>query len=201
MVFIMRAYEKHRDAKNGFLLLAVLCLISCGQQTDDFGFQIKQIDSRTTTSKLNVVIHQKMTLSDEAEEALKHGVPLSIETRIKLREVDSGNTISSTARQFQIRFLPLTEDYQLTTLKPESIITRPRLRHILAELSNVELSLPLAAGSNENLAISARSILIKEKLPATMRLPVLFSRQWKHDTGWKNAPVSSSPETVNTFIP
>ena len=167
----------------------MLLIAGCSPAATDFGFSLDRIETHLTAGALEVVVHQTLVLSREARDALDHGVPLFIQTELVLRQAGSGQDLKQVHRDFEIHYLPLSSLYQLTTVQPFSVSTFPRLRHVLAELSTVRFSLaekPLAAGQFE---LRVRSFLDKRHMPPPMRLPMLFSSQWQHDSGWRTWPL------------
>ena len=169
-----------RIARSGAVL--ALLLVACSPAPRDFGFSLDGIESHTTAGTLEVVVHQKLVLSREARNALDHGVPLAIQTELALRHVGSRDDIRQIHRNFEIHYLPLSDRYQLTTIQPFRVSTFPRLRHVLAELATVKFT--------GKLELRVRSFLDKQRMPPPMRLPMLFSSQWQHDSGWRTWPLA-----------
>jgi len=163
-----------------------MLLAGCSQADRSFGFSLERLESKEAGGVLNVVVYQKLALSEEARTALDHGVPLSIRTELALRPRGSHRAIQQEHREFEIRYLPLSSRYQLTTVQPFSVHTFPRLRHALAELASVRFMLPAQTGDAGQFELRARSLLDKRHMPPPMRLLVWFSSQWQHDSGWQN---------------
>jgi len=178
--------------KPGLVALCVvaLALPGCSSEKADFGFSIESIEARAGPDALNVVIHQQLTLSTEAKDALDHGVPLAIRTELELQLAGSSENISQARREFEIRYLPLSNRYQLITRQPSSVHTYPRLRHVLAELGTVSISLMPGLLPPGDYQLRARSLLDKQNMPPPMRLPAWFSKQWKLDSGWQSWPLT-----------
>jgi len=172
------------------MALALMLFASCSAGETDFGFRLYRIDSHLTTEALDVVVHQKLILSQEARNALNHGVPLVIETQLALRPAGSWQNIQETHKDFEIRYLPLSKRYQLTTSQPHRVSTFPRLRHVLAELAAVNFALPVKSMPAGEYELRARSYLDKRDIPPPMRLPVWFSARWHHDSGWHSWPLT-----------
>jgi hypothetical protein len=191
MGFITQSCERFPDWQRQLVVFLMLFLVGCAQEQADFGFNIEAIESRVSSVGIKVLVEQKLILSQEAQDALRHGVPLDIQTRVALRKKGSGRDVSSASRGFQIRYLPLSKHYQLTASRPHEVITRPRLRHILAKLSAIELTVP-GGPWHDSMDIRVRSELDSSHLPSPMRLPTLFSPQWKHDSGWQSWPAEPS---------
>jgi hypothetical protein len=178
--------------KHGFWLcaLATLLLPACSDRNGDFGFELTGLQSQVSGHRLRVELEQKIRLSQEARTALQNGVPLHLEVRAELETADE--TITA-GRSFEIRYMPLSDHYQLSSNQPAYVRTFPRLRHALAELAAVELELPLLDVADGEYPLSARSWLEKRRLPAPMRLPAWFSPNWQHDSGWHTWTVSIAP--------
>lgn len=144
-----------------------------------------------------LVVHQQVTLSREAREALEHGVPLVIRIDGLLKPPRGAQTGTvHLQRCFVIRHLPLSGHYQLAggdDDRPPR--TYPRLRHALAGLAEIELILPPGPASRGAWEAQARTRLVKRELPAPMRLPAWFSPRWRHDSGWLTQSVSLPERT------
>jgi hypothetical protein len=165
------------------LLLFAPVLAACADRNGDFGFELQGIQTRVSGQQLRVTLDQEVKLSPDAREALENGVPIYIEIQADL-EAAGGHSVST--QQFEIRYMPLSDHYQLSSDQPAHSRTFPRLRHALAELSELELVLPLANVPAGEYRLRARSRLEKQKLPAPMRLPAWFSPNWQHDSGWQS---------------
>ncbi len=175
------------------LSMAVFLLAGCGQQTDvDYGFNIDQVTVRSAFQSLSVNLQQELVLSQQAREALEHGVTLTIMLEMELRNDNNMIVMQRDTRRFQLRYLPLSERYQLSEESSDELKSFPRLRHMLAELSVLNIHLvtgPLPAGSYE---LRTRIRLDESRLPAPMQLPVWFSSQWQHDSEWSVWPFKVS---------
>jgi hypothetical protein len=173
------------------IALVVLLISGCSQDERAFGFSLERVETSQAAGELNVVVHQKLALSREAQEALNHGVPLSFRTELALRPAGSRRDIQQ-HKDFEIRYLPLSDRYQLTTVQQHSVRTFPRLRHVLAEISSVSFTLPVKPAPAAQFELRARSLLDRRRMPPPMRLPVLFSSQWQHDSGWRTWKLSDT---------
>ena len=176
--------------KRACCLASLLLLLGCGDRSGDFGFKLSRVESRVSGQQLTVELSQKISLSQEARSALENGVPLHLEVRAELETPQ--DTIVAT-RRFEIRYMPLSDHFRLSSGQPAYVRTFPRLRHVLAELSEVELLLPLQGLEGGEYQLKARSWLEKRKLPAPMRLPAWFAPNWQHDSGWQSWTISVQP--------
>lgn len=174
------------------VVASLLLLVACKEQKGDFGFTVKGVETRVTGQQLKIMLEQKISLSPEARTALTNGVPLHLEVRA---ELETGSGTLSASRRFEIRYMPLSDHYQLSSGQPSFVRTYPRLRHALADLSEVELTMSLPQVTAGSYDLQTRSWLDKRKLPAPMRLPAWFSPSWQHDSGWQSWSISISTPT------
>ena len=169
------------------LLAGCLTLSACAPTDDDFGFSIKRIDAAVTDETLRVTVRQSLDLSAKTREALRHGVPISIQTTVAARAAGAGRDAATTQRITEIRYLPLSDHYRLADDAGRTR-TFPRLRHVLAALSELELELAsLPRDRRGAIEIRARSTLLRRALPPPMQLPTWLSADWKHDSGWHSS--------------
>jgi len=175
------------------LSFAVFFLAGCGQENAaDYGFIIKDVSVSRVYQALNIRLQQELALSQQAREALEHGVTLTISLEMELRNDNQMIVVRREARRFQLRYLPLSERYQLSEEETDELQTFSRLRYLLSAIDdlNVQLSTgPLPPGGYE---LRARIRLDKSRLPAPMQLPVWFSSQWQHDSEWSVWPFKVS---------
>jgi len=177
------------------MLFTALNLAACSDPAADSRFVLQQVNALWTNGRLSVISEQKLVLSDEARDALTHGVPLSLAWELRLRSVNSQTRVVEESRHYEIRYLPLSDHFQLAYSDETSVKTFPRLRHVLAELSTLNLSITtgvLPAGEYELLV---RMRLDQGRMPPPMRLPVLLSSKWRHDSSWSSWPLMIEPET------
>jgi hypothetical protein len=167
-------------------------LISCaacnGPETGGL-FELRRVDAAWDNGHVTVAYEQRLQLSSEARNALVHGVPLTIEVEVIMRDTSNQNRVGSNTAFYEIRYLPLSEFYQVSGLQDDEVRTFPRLRHALAELATLELSFDTGALPAGQYELLARSRLDKSRMPPPMRLPALFSGQWEHDSAWTSWPV------------
>lgn len=175
------------------LLLLLLALSACSDPAAGKRFELTRVAAHWANGRLDVTCEQKLALSPEAREALLHGVPLTIELELMLREAGNKTRVANEASSHEIRYLALSDHYQLSG--PGEVRTFPRLRHVLAALSSMDVSFEtgvLPAGEYELLA---RTRLDQVKMPPPMRLPVLLSAKWRHDSSWSSWPLEIEPGT------
>ena len=194
MGFSMPACAKTPESSSVLLLVVALTLSACSDPAADGRFELSRVEARWTNGWINVSCEQHLSLSNEARNALIHGVPLTIQLELLLRNSDSQARVGNETYDYEIRYLPLSDHYQLALPGAGTIRTFPRLRHALAELSSLNVSFEtgvLPAGDYELLA---RTRLDQQTMPPPMRLPVLLSSKWRHDSSWSSWPLEIEPE-------
>ena len=173
--------------------VGVFCLAGCGQgDVVDYGFTINTVTVRTAYQALDVHLQQGLEVSEQAREALEHGVTLVVALELELRNDNKMIVMQRDARYFQLRYLPLSERYQLSEEETGELQTFSRLRHLLAAIGDLNIHLatgPLPSGSYE---LRTRIRLDESRLPAPMRLPAWLSAQWQHDSEWSVWPFKIS---------
>ena len=174
------------------VLLAATLLAACEQQALGYGFVIKDVSVSRGYQSLDIGLQQDLTLSQQAVEALHHGVTLTLRLELELRNDNNMIVVRRETRRFHIRYLPLHERYQLTEDESEKLQPFSRLRHVLAAIDDLNVQFatgPLPPGNYE---LRTRIRLDESLLPAPMQLPALFSSQWQHDSEWSVWPFEVS---------
>jgi hypothetical protein len=189
MDFSMPACVKKPEWAWFFAFAAMLLSAGCSGQADSGRFEVTQVEPSWASGRFHVISEQRLTLSSEARNALIHGVPLTVELELLLRDASEKTRVANNTSSYEIRYLPLSEHYQLALPGERKLMTFPRLRHVLAELSRIDISFEtgsLPAGEYELLA---RIRLDKKKMPPPMRLPALLSSEWRHESEWTFWPL------------
>ena len=177
-------------------LLAILAAVAgCGSAATGGQFEISAVEARWASGRLDIRCEQSLRLSETARNALGRGVPLTVELDLVLRRAVNQAELARKRSDYEIRFLPMSEHYQVSRLADGQVRTYPRLRHALAGLGRLELSIDtgvLPAGDYELLA---RTRLDRGRMPPPMRLPVLFDGRWAHASPWTAWPLVIDPES------
>jgi hypothetical protein len=194
MGFSMPACVKTPESSSVLLLVVALALSACSDPAAEGRFELSRVEAKWTNGWMNVTCEQQLSLSNEARNALTHGVPLTVQLELLLRNSGSQTRAGNETYSYEIRYLPMSDHYQLSLSGADTVRTFPRLRHVLAELSNLNVSFEtgvLPAGDYELLA---RTRLDQQRMPPPMRLPVLLSSKWRHDSSWSSWPLEIEPE-------
>jgi hypothetical protein len=194
MGFSMPACVKTPESALVFLLVVALALTACSEPAADGRFELSRVEARWTNGWLNVTCEQHLSLSNEARNALIHGVPLTVQLELLLRNSGSQARVGNETYNYEIRYLPLSDHYQLSLSGTDTIKTFPRLRHVLAELSNLNVSFETGIIPAGDYELLARTQLDQQRMPPPMRLPVLLSSKWRHDSSWSSWPLEIEPE-------
>jgi hypothetical protein len=167
------------------LSLALLALSACGQNDEaDYAFTINNVSVGSAYQSLNVRLQQKLELSQQAREALEHGVTLTIRLEMELHNDNNMIVVRRNTSHFQLRYLPLSERYQMSEEESGELKTFSRLRHLLAAIDNLNIQLPTGPLPSGSYELRTRISLDESRLPTPMQLPAWFSSQWRHDSEW-----------------
>lgn len=175
------------------LILISAGLSACGSKAEGGSFEVSHVEARWANGRMNVSYEQNLKLSQEAQNALVHGVPLTLEFELILRDAETQTRVKKSKSRHEIRFLPLSEHYQLSEDEGQHVQTFPRLRHALAALGRSELTVETGALPGGEYELLVRSYLDKHDMPPPMRLPVLFSPRWNHESAWTSWPLEIRP--------
>ncbi len=186
----MRYYAK--PLSTILLIAATVLAAGCLQQPVGYGFVIGDVSVSRGYQSLNIHLRQELELSDQARDALQHGVTLTIRLDMELRNDNNMIVVRREGRRYLIRYLPLSEYYQLNEVETDKLQSFTRLRHVLAAIGDLNVQIatgPLPPGSYE---LRTRIRLDENMLPGPMQLPALFSSQWQHDSEWSVWPFEIS---------
>ena len=190
----MPGYARPAEPRIVFLLLIALALAcGCARQDGTPRFEIQNVDLDWSNGVLNVELQQNLALSNEARDALDNGVPLTLQLELILRDTASQTHIEEHRADYEIRYLPLSKLFQLTLPGGDEIRTFPRLRHLLADLSDLRFTLRTGVLPEGHFELMARTRIDRQKIPLSMRLPTLFDAEWIHDSAWSSWPLEISP--------
>ena len=154
----------------------------------DYGFIINEVSISRGYQSLNVHIQQGLELSQQAREALEHGVTLTINLEMELRNDNNMIVMRRDTSRFHLRSLPLSERYQFVNEKTGEVRAFSRLRHLLAVIDDLNVQLPTGPLPSGSYELRTRISLDESRLPAPMQLPVWLSPQWNHDSEWSVWP-------------
>ena len=174
-------------------VLALGLCSACGAPAEQARFRIENLAATWSNGEIDVRIEQRIDLDEEARDALRHSVPLTITLELVLRGAESRSRLHRLQRHYEIRYLPLSERWQLRDGDDGPTRTFPRLRHVLTDLRRVDLNLETGALPGGEYELLVRSYLDQQRMPPPMRLPALFQERWDHASGWTVWPLDIEP--------
>lgn len=177
-------------------LLYVAVLISACQApagdtiaADDNGWlHLDQAHAQAYAERVELDSGFDLELSRDAEQALHQGIPLhlAIDLRIARHHRFWAWLVEEQRQVWRISYLPLSRQYVLTNPQGERA-TFSRLRHLRAALRqphHFQLAWPPDTPPGTNFQVQLRAAIDIQALPSPLRLPALFSRQWRLRSGW-----------------
>lgn len=192
----MRPCARQAEVRRATRWAAALSLLltACGDSSESGRLELRDVEARWSNGRMEVRFEQDLQLSPEARNALVHGVPLTLGVELVLRDAKTQARVRRNKSFYEIRYLPLSEHYQLSGPGDENLRTFPRLRHALADLADLEVRFETGALPSGEYELLARCFLDKQKMPPPMRLPVMFSPRWKHESAWSSSQLEIRPE-------
>ena len=115
---------------------------------------------------------------------------LTISLDMELRNDTNMIAAKRDSRRFSLRYLSLSERYQVTEEETGELQVFPRLRHLLAAFDNLNVQLPTGPLPAGDYHLRTRIRLDERRLPAPMQLPAWLSSQWQHDSEWSVWPLT-----------
>lgn len=191
----MQGYARHAEHRRATLvaLLSLGLCAACDASRDDTRFDIDDLVASWSNGRIDVRVEQRIEFSEEARDALRHSVPLTVAVEVILRDAQSRSRLHRFERHYEIRYLPLSQRFQLSTDGDAPPRSFPRLRHALADLGRLDLTYETGVLPGGEYELLARSYLDRERMPPPMRLPALFSPHWDHASDWTARPLHVEP--------
>lgn len=172
----------------GTTLIASLLL--CGAAHAQF--IVEAVDAQQVDEQVRVTVRLDLSLTDAAERALAHGVPLIVVHEIALKK--NGwlwdRTRRQTSERHRLRYHALSGQYVVE--RNDVILDTFRtvsdaLEFIDAASATFDAPAPAPAYS-----VAVRSRIDINALPAPLRPTALFSPQWRLSSRWSQWPVNVS---------
>lgn len=179
--------DRRRAASWLFPCCLSLALVApgCTQSQKDFGIRLSDLSATESQVGIRIEARQDIRLSGEARDALRNGVPLKIRVDMALQKSGQWSATQDESIFYEIQYLPLSDRFQLSgPLPDDQPRSFPRLRHIIAEMASIDWQLDAISDGPGQYNLSMRSQLDRGSMPGPMQLPMLFSSQWAHDSGW-----------------
>ncbi len=143
----------------------------------------------------------ELGLSEATIDALRSGVPLTISVDFRLGRRYSGwaRELRTQSYHWRIRYLPLSEHYALENPITNSTENYQRLRTLLTALrvpSWYATQVEMDEIVDNKYQMQVRTRLNRLQLPPPLRLPALFSAEWRLSDRWHTLliPVPDLPD-------
>lgn len=177
------------------LVSLAVTLVACSGTTDMGEIRVTRasVDTAGTGSRLRASI--RYDFSDSVLDALHHGVPLTVEWDLELRQKRSW-LWDGTRRRIQqaatLSFRSLSERYVVTYSLTEQSQVFPSLGSALQALGTVDepVFLDLKPEDEAPMYLRMRSRLDLASLPPPLQLPALMSSDWRTRSSWFQWPLS-----------
>ncbi len=168
-------------------LSLLLALGGCDLRSNDL-FRVENVTIEAAGADLGLDLTLDLRLSDRTTRGISSGVPVTLVLSLELRDSNNLALIAMQKYRYEIRYLPMSERFQLTELDSGRARTYPRLRHVLRALMSLQLEFETPTLARGDFELRARMRLDKTTLPAPIQLPALIFGAWKHDTEWTQWP-------------
>jgi hypothetical protein len=175
----------------GLALLGWLALwMPCSVFAEDAYFSVRDARSQLKEGVYLLDANLVYRFSDSALEALHNGIPLVLETQIKVGRRRAWlwtDTVAALSQRYRLHYHALSDRYVIHNLNTDQRRSFATLDDALHELGSVR-GFPmldeklLRPGAEYSVAV--RAVLVIEELPTPMRLWAHVSDQWRHDSSW-----------------
>lgn len=196
MAFTMRCCANNRDRglrrrRAARIAALLLGLAVAAPAPADPGILVDDASNRLVNDIYVVDADITYELSEEAREALDHGVPLSFTVEIEFKERRDylwDEVVASNTQRLRLEYHALSRSYLVSNLTTRTRRSFPTLEDALkgmGEMREVAVSERrfLRAGAPEEGRI--RALLDIEALPAPLRPAAYLSPQWRLRSKWK----------------
>ena len=188
--------QKAADGRlfRGPALLLALLLQGCAAPQSSLYLGAARIDTRAATGLL--VLECDWRPSPEMLDALDHGIPLTLQFELsrERRGALGWRVQQRETHRLELRYFPLTRNYQLRDLGRELVRSFGVRAAALAAFSRMEL--PLGAASIRAVAPERQRLRIaldSAALPGALRLPALVDAAWRQavvERTWPGIPAA-----------
>ena len=165
----------------------ILFCAGCRPADPDVGRLVLDPAARWSEDRLLIDTGIDFLPSPAVREALEHGVDLQLDVEIRLarRHGPIAREIGRRSTPLRIRYLPLTEQWQLEENDETQIFPRFwLLREALAEPRSFDSGITRSQADEQPLQLQVRARINRDELPAPRHLPTLFSSEWHLGEPW-----------------
>ncbi len=177
------------------MALMVLPLLVCSQWSKAAGIQVGDINSVQVRDKVNLTARLDFQLSDEALNALDHGVALDIIIDMQALEQRRwlwDRTVASHSERFRLERQALTNHYLVThKYQRQSFLSLAEALQFIGTIRDYPLINTAELEADKQYHGRIRAWLDIESLPAPMRPTAYISSHWRIDSGWHEWPIQT----------
>ncbi len=159
------------------------------------GILVTRAETRLQDQEYMLNLHMEYNFSPTALEALDNGVPLTIDTHIKIRREGAWiweENLLDLHQLLLIRYQPLSRLYQVVSLPDghkQSFVTRAAAVGALGEINGLPLLRQDRLEQDEVYLMHIRVSLDIEALPLPLRPVAYLKPSWDLSSGWTKWPL------------
>ena len=156
-------------------ILCSIALAACASAPSAFVVRSAAVDADTLAARLEWRPDARVL------EALDNGIALQFDVRVKARGAATllgRPTLAVQTRHLQLRYFPLSRQYQLRDLDLNQARSYAARALALAALEDLRLPLPAWNGANAE-GFSLEISLDRDALPGALRMPALLVPAWR----------------------
>jgi hypothetical protein len=172
---------------------AILCFsFACFPANAEF--KVLDASTRLTDGVYRVYADIAFDFSDEAIEAMRNGVALTVSVDMQVLEVNRvwDQNVATVKAQYRIQAHALSRQYVTRDLSTGESTTYPDFDEMIARLGHID-GLPLlddhVLAPAAQYRVRLRASLERESLPTPLRLLAYFSSSWRLSSDWKTWPL------------
>lgn len=199
MAFFMRHYVRQviKPAGSFYRLMPLLVALSLipTTVTASQGFTIRSVETQLQKHVYLLDTRIDFAFSDEAQKALKSGIPIIILLDIEVEKIRSwwwDKTVATLQQGYLLLYHALTEKYIVNNLNSGAQQDYTSLGATLSSLGRIN-GLPLIDAGlldvDDDYRIRLRARLDIESLPAPMRPLAYISSEWQLTSNWYSWPL------------
>lgn len=168
----------------------VLSLSLCGAARAQF--VVDKVDAQQVDERIQVRVNLELSLTDGAEQALAHGVPLIVVHEVALKK--SGwlwNRVQQrSSERHRLRYHALSGRYVVDS--DDAVLDTFRTVTDALEFINSTSATFDVPERSPAYTVAVRSRIDINALPAPLRPTALFSPQWQLSSDWSQWPIDGS---------
>jgi hypothetical protein len=178
-----------------YRLYSLLLMLIWFESAAAASFLVKDVVISLNDDVYRLNTHIEYRLTDEAQEALSNGVPLTLRVELQVvkvwRSFWEPSQLSAVLR-YQIRYHALTELYRVVDMQTgeeQNFVTQDAALYALGEINDMLLISRSSLIPGEPYHLRLRADLEIESLPLPLQPLAYMGRGWRLTTGWTQWPL------------